>query len=159
VIGVLARAAALTAVYLLVLTSLAPGDVLVGALLGLALAATLRPRRPGRGARGSLAVALASAEAVLRTARETVTGSWRVVRFCLGARGAPGFVEVPRGDRTRHEVALWGVLTGEAPDEVVVDVDRARDVLIVHLIDARDPEGVRARHRRDHERWRRRVVR
>jgi len=159
VIAFLARAAALTAIYLLVLTSLAPGDVLVGALLGLGLASTLRPRRPGRAPAAALAVALACAEAVLRTARETVTGSWRVVRFCLGAPGAPGFVEVPRGDRTRHEIALWGVLTGEAPDEVVVDLDRARDVMIVHLIDARDPEGVRARHRRDHERWRRRVVR
>jgi len=43
------------------------------------------------------------------------------------------------------------VLTGEAPDEVVVDVDEERDLLIVHLVDAHDPEGVRERHRRTHE--------
>jgi multisubunit Na+/H+ antiporter MnhE subunit len=53
----------------------------------------------------------------------------------------------------------WGVLTGEAPDEIVVDVDVERDVLIVHLVDARDPDAVRARHRRAYERWQRTVVR
>ena len=52
-------------------------------------------------------------------------------------------------------VALWGVLTGEAPDEVVVDVDEARGVLIVHLVDAADPDAVRARHAGTHARWQR----
>jgi multisubunit Na+/H+ antiporter MnhE subunit len=85
-----------------------------------------------------------------------VIGSWRVARFCLGWRAAPGFVEIPRGDRSPIEVALWGVLTGEAPDEVVVDVDEVRGVLIVHLVDAADPDAVRERHRRAHDRLRRR---
>jgi multisubunit Na+/H+ antiporter MnhE subunit len=55
-------------------------------------------------------------------------------------------------------VALWGLLTGEAPDEIPVDVDEQRDVLIVHLVHARDPEAVRARHERTHERRLRRAV-
>jgi hypothetical protein len=54
---------------------------------------------------------------------------------------------------------MWGLLTGEAPDEVVVDVDRHRDVMTVHLVDAADGDAVRARHRRVHEQWRRRVPR
>jgi multisubunit Na+/H+ antiporter MnhE subunit len=157
VIGVLARAAALMAIYLLVMTSVAPGDVLVGGLLGLALAATLRPRHATRGAGASFAMIVAAVAATVRTAREMVVGTWRVVRFCLGATGSPGFVEVPRGDRTRHELAMWGLLTGEAPDEVVVDVDRGGEVMIVHLVDASDADAVRARHRRDHDAWRRRV--
>ena len=55
-------------------------------------------------------------------------------------------VEIPRDDRSRSNVALWGVLTGEAPDEVPVEVDEARGVLLVHLVDASDPPSVRARH-------------
>jgi multisubunit Na+/H+ antiporter MnhE subunit len=159
VIGILVRAAALTAIYLLVLTSLQPGDVLVGGILGLTIAVALRPRRRVRTPAASLAVGVAAGATVLRTAGEMVVGSWRVVRFCLGAPGAPGFVEVPRGDRTPHELAMWGLLTGEAPDEVVVDVDRHRDVMTVHLVDAADGDAVRARHRRVHEQWRRRVPR
>jgi multisubunit Na+/H+ antiporter MnhE subunit len=68
-------------------------------------------------------------------------------------------VEIPRGDRSRRAVALWGVLTGEAPDEYPVDVDTARDVLIVHVLDDRDPTAIRARHARAYERWQRDVVR
>jgi multisubunit Na+/H+ antiporter MnhE subunit len=145
----LARAAALAAVYLLVLTSVATGDLLVSAVLGLIVAWWLRPRgapaRPGE--RPHVRVA-AAAGMVADTATEMVLGSWRVVRFCLGARARPGIVEIPRDGRSRSNVALWGVLTGEAPDEVPVEVDEARDVLVEHLVDAGDPEAVRARHAR-----------
>ena len=37
-------------------------------------------------------------------------------------------------------------------------VDDDRDVLIVHIVDAGDPEGVRERHRREYERRQRNVV-
>jgi multisubunit Na+/H+ antiporter MnhE subunit len=153
VTATLLRAAALAAVYLLVLTSLKPGDIAMGMVLGLIVSVAVRSRLEASGRslppRGVAAV-------IFRTAGEMVIGSWRVARFCLGRRAAPGFVEIPRRDRTRMEVALWGVLTGEAPDEVVVDVDEVRGVLIVHLVDAADPDAVRERHRRTHDRLRRR---
>ena len=157
-IGLLLRAAGLTLVYLLVLTSVEPGDVAIGAVLGLAVAAWLTPHRAPSGppppvsARGAAAM-------LARTAAEMVRGSWRTVRFCLGAPARPGLVEIPRGDRTRVEVAVWGVLTGEAPDEYPVDVDAERDLLIVHLIDAGDPDAVRERHHATHERLRGRTGR
>jgi multisubunit Na+/H+ antiporter MnhE subunit len=157
--GVVLRAAGLTAVYLLVLTSLAPGDVLIGGLLGLALAASLRARRPLRGAATGPARVAAALAVAAQTLSEMIRGSWRVARFCLGWSASPGFVEIPRGGRSRISVALWGVLTGEAPDEVVVDVVAERDVLIVHLVDAREPDAIRARHRRAYECWQRKVVR
>ena len=50
------------------------------------------------------------------------------------------------------------MLTGEAPDEVPIDVDEQRRVLVVHLVDASDPAAVRARHRRTYERRQRRVA-
>ena len=150
----------LMAVYLLVLTSLKPGDALIGFGLGVGLAVALRPRLPGRQlATPRLAGVIALGPVLFSTAVEMVVGSWRTVRFCLGIGGRPGFVEIPREGRTRHGVALWGVLTGEAPDEVPVDVDEERDVLIVHLVDASNPDAVRERHRRVYERAQRKVVR
>ena len=49
--GILLRVAGLLAVYLLVLTSVAPGDILIGSLLAIALVAAARPRdrRPEAG--------------------------------------------------------------------------------------------------------------
>ena len=149
----LVRAAGLTGIYLLVLTSVAPGDILTGGLLGLAVAVALRPRGVRRTREAPLAQIGAVGSVMLRTGSEMILGSWRVARFCLGLPAAPGFVEIPRDDRSDGHVALWGVLTGEAPDEIVVDVDET--VLTVHLVDAGDPEAIRARHRRAQEPQRR----
>jgi multisubunit Na+/H+ antiporter MnhE subunit len=147
-------AAGLGAIYLLVLTSLAPGDVLTAIVLGLAVALLLRPR-PGVQGPGRLHLRASAVPVLVRdTAAEMVRGSWRVVRFCLTGYGRTGFVEIPRDGRTDADIALWGLVTGEAPDEIVVDVDDERDVLVVHLVDAGDPDGVRARHRRDLDRRR-----
>ena len=154
----LVRIAGLGAIYLLVLTSVAPGDVLVAALLaaGLVLAAGSEASRHGPAHWGRWAIAVG--RMVATTAYEVALGSVRVVRFCLTGEGSPGFVEVPRGDRSRHGVALWGVLVGESPDEYPVAVDDARHVLVVHLVDARDAEAVRARHAAARERFQRDVV-
>jgi multisubunit Na+/H+ antiporter MnhE subunit len=152
--AVLLRAAGLAAVYLLVLASVDPGDIAIGAALGLAVAIALRPADAPRGRMTTLAGPRAVAAVLGRTAAEIVVGTWRTVRFCLGGRAAPGFVEVPRGDRTDGDIAMWGLLTGEAPDEYPVHVDEKAGVLVVHVLDASDPEAVRARHRRTAERWR-----
>ena len=157
--GVVIRALGFTGIYLLVLTSTQPGDALLGLVLGIGLAVALRPRRAGAGAQTPTPAALlALGSVVARTAVEMARGSVRTARFCLGRGDRPGFVEIPRDGRSRHAVALWGVLTGEAPDEVPVDVDEERDVLIVHLVDASDPDAGRDRHRRAWERAQRKVV-
>jgi multisubunit Na+/H+ antiporter MnhE subunit len=156
---VIARALVLMGVYLLVMTSAKPGDVAAGLLVGLVLAVALRPRLPGRQpATPTLTGLVAFGQVLAMTAVDMARGSWRTARFSLRGGAQPGFVEVPREGRTRHAVALWGVLTGEAPDEVPVDIDEERDVLIVHLVDASDPEAVRERHRRAYERAQRKVV-
>jgi multicomponent Na+:H+ antiporter subunit E len=158
VTGILLRATGLVAVYLLVLTSTAPGDVLIGTLLALPIATALRSHRSRRTDVSVLTRVRAAGGLLAQTASEMVHGSWRVARYCIGDAGSPGFVEIPQADRSRLGVATWGVLTGEAPDEVVVDVDERRRVLIVHLVDASDPAAVRARHARTLERWQRKVV-
>jgi len=156
---VITEAIGFMGVYLLVMTSVQPGDAAAGLLLGLVLAAALRPRQPGRRPATPTPAGLVALGPVLaRTAIEMARGSWRTVLFCLRGSGSPGFVEIPRAGRSRHAVALWGVLTGEAPDEVPVDIDDERDVLIVHLVDASDPDAVRERHQRAYEGAQRKVV-
>jgi multisubunit Na+/H+ antiporter MnhE subunit len=134
----------LLAVYLLALTSVHPGDVLVGVALGAAIAAASR-RAP---AAGPLARRLAGVPALaLTTLGALVRGTWHVGLFTLRpGRARPGLVAIPRGPRTTSGVAAWSYLTALAPDELVVDVDEARGVLLVHVLDASDPEAVRRRH-------------
>jgi len=154
---VIVQALFLMGIYLLVMTSAKPGDAAVGLLLGLAVAVWLRPA-DGSAATPRPGALLALGRALAETAAEMVRGSWRTARFCLRGGGKPGFVEIPRAGRSRHAVALWGVLTGEAPDEIPVDVDEQRDVLVVHLVDASDPDAVRERHQLAYERAQRKAV-
>lgn len=150
----LLSALALAAVYLLVLTSLAPGDVATALVIGLVVALGMRAGRPDAGGGGLHLRARAVPGLIWETALEMARGTWRVVRFCLERQSASGLVEIPREGRSDADAALWGLITGEAPDEIVVDVDDERDVLVVHLTDASDPEAIRARHRAAYARWR-----
>jgi multisubunit Na+/H+ antiporter MnhE subunit len=149
------RVAGLTSIYLLVLTSLAPGDILIGGLLALALVVVSGVDGPRRDARGWARWTSGLVRMIAVTAWEIAVGTVRVVRFCLRDTDQSGFVEIPRGDRSRHGVALWGVLTGESPDEFPVAIDDERRLLIVHNVDVSDPESIRARHaaaREQHQR-------
>jgi multisubunit Na+/H+ antiporter MnhE subunit len=44
-----------------------------------------------------------------------------------------------------------------SPGEVLVDIDRSRGVMLVHVIDAHDPDAVRARHDHFYRRYQRGV--
>jgi multisubunit Na+/H+ antiporter MnhE subunit len=141
--------AGLVGIYLLVLTSLHPGDVLVGGLLAaLVVVATRRIRGGGEIHRRLDAHRLLGAPAlVVRIVADTAAGTWRVVRFCLHPdETRPGLVEVPAGSRSGSGLAAWGFINGLAPDELVVEIDEDRRVLLVHAVDADDPDAVRARH-------------
>ena len=98
-----------------------------------------------------------------RSARQPTMGAQRLLPQEVHSRmilrvSTRGGLEWLRHSVTDLDVALWGLITGEAPDEIVVDVDEERDVLVVHLTDAGDPDAVRARHRAALERHRRNEV-
>jgi len=161
-IALAVRVVGLAAIYLFVLTSVSPGDVLVGVVVaaGIVLSASrgiarANGRRVGDWARWFGAVA----RLIVATGWEIALGTVRVVRFCLAGTGHAGFVEIPRGDRSREAVALWGVITGEAPDEYPVAIDDERGMLIVHNLEADNPDKTRARHAAARERLQGPVVR
>lgn len=151
---------ALTIVYLLVLTSMHPGDILVGAVLSAAIAAASTLARPTDRIGPPLTKRLAAAPAfALGTLADMVRGNWHVAMYVLGGRRleSPGIVTIPRGQRTSAGVAAWGYITAISPDEIVLEADDERGVLVVHLLDARDVPAIRARHAETYERRHRRV--
>ena len=152
--------AALTIVYLLVLTSVHPGDVLLGAALSATIAAAATFPRPTSRADPPLTRRLAAAPAfALGTLADMVRGTWHVALYVLGRRRleSRGIVAIPKGERSTSGVAAWGYLTAISPDEIVVEADDERAVLLVHLLDARDVAAIRARHHWMYERRQRRV--
>jgi multisubunit Na+/H+ antiporter MnhE subunit len=149
-IAVLGRIAALTAVYLLALTSLAPADIGVGVVLAALVvtagrwirvptqASSPSPGMPGR--RRLAGVPALIIGTVIDMARE----SWQIAGYCLRGRlPAPGLVEVPIPKPAASSAAAWAIRVGLAPASVVVEVDEDQGRLLVHVPDARDPDAVR----------------
>ena len=159
-IAVVRRVAVLTAVYLLVLTSVAPGDILVGVLLAAGIVAAQRFVRRSERPRAETSTVrrLAGVPALVAgTVVDMARASWKVAGCCLRGRlPAPGMVTIPIGPRA-DSAAAWGVRVGLSPDTIVVEADEARGELLLHVLDARDPAAVRREQLDSYERRQRRV--
>lgn len=161
-LGGLLAVALLAAVYLLTLGSFAAPDVAAAALVGAAIAIGLR----GFLFRGAPLPArvLASRAArlpvyALAVGWEVVRGTWQVALVVAGVRKLrrPGIVAVPIGERSATGVAVSALAITLSPGELYVDTDAERGVMLIHVLDASDPEAVRDRHRRFYERFQRQV--
>jgi multicomponent Na+:H+ antiporter subunit E len=158
----------LTLVYALALASFHPWDLLFGAGLSAALLLASRrfvfgtdgtAQRPaGRGFTllGRVVAFVPFAAVVFR---EILVGTWEVTLVTLHLRPLmrPGIVAVPMGERTPTGVAVWAVVTGLPPGSFFADVDRERGVVLIHVLDARDPEAYRRQQEDFYRRYQSRV--
>ncbi|MCC8243230.1 Na+/H+ antiporter subunit E [Saccharothrix luteola] len=159
---VLLRVVALTSVYLLALTSLRPGDVLIGLLLSTLLvvvAGRVRPNAPPPTPPAALGRRLAGVPALVGgTLVDLAVGTWRTAVTLVGPSSAtPGLVEVPIPRTGPVPAAAWAVRVGFVPDSVVVEVDEERGRMLLHVLDTRDPEAVAAAQHDSYRRRQRRV--
>lgn len=153
----------LTIVYVLVLASLDPWDLALGAALSggvlVVFRAFLFGRRPvpiedlGRRA-------LAVPRFVWAVLVDITVGTWGVALVVLGIRplSSPGIVVVPLGERTEAGVVVSAFAATLAPGEYLVDVDWANRHMLMHVLDASDPDAVRERFDDFYHRYQRRLV-
>jgi multisubunit Na+/H+ antiporter MnhE subunit len=153
--------ALLTLVYALVLASFHPLDLATGAAVSCALFLAARRYLFGDepdtdGILGRVAAFAPFAAAVVR---EVVVGTWEVALVTLHLRPLerPGIVAVPIGERTLTGIAVTALVMTLSPGEFLVEVDWERRVMLMHVIDAGDPEEVRAAHERFYEHYQRKV--
>ncbi len=148
-------------VYLLVLGSFHPWDIAMGTVIsGILLYATRRftfrekPASPNFFSRLLHFWPFAVAEIW-----NIVQGTWQVALITLHIRPltCPGIVAVPIGDRTLTGVAVSALASTLSPGTFLVDVDWEAGVMLIHAIDASDPEEVRRDHQEFYERWQRKV--
>ena len=143
-----AAVALLTLLYALALASFDPLDLLFGAGLSAALVYISRRFVFGEDPGGGpplLGRAVAFVPFAFAVFREILRGTWQVTLVTLHLRplDEPGIVAVPIGERTPTGVSAWAVVTGLPPGSFFVDIDRERDVALIHVIDASDPDAFR----------------
>ena len=152
----------LVLVYALTLASAHPWDLAFGTLVAGATLTGYRrflfvgPAVPAgvllRRVAGFLPFAVALVWDIMR-------GTWNVGLVVLHLRPLlhPGIVAVPIADRTPLGVAVSGLATTLSPGAFLVDVDWDQRVMLIHVLDASDPEAVRAEHQRFYRRFQRHV--
>jgi multisubunit Na+/H+ antiporter MnhE subunit len=152
--------AALVATYLLVLASVDPWDLAFGVLLGTILLVAARTYVFGGWPRpishlGRRAVAFVPL--VLATIWDIVRGTWAVALVVLHFRPLrrPGIVAVPFGERTPLGVAVSALIVTMSPGAYLVDIDNEERVMLLHVLDASDPDAVRAEFQEFYRRFQR----
>lgn len=155
----------LTIVFCLALASFAVWDIVIGALLGTLVVVLFHgavPAIPGR-SNGQLPAWPSRAVHFIPfagiTIWEILIGSVRVALIVMGVRKLehPGIVAVPIGERSKFGVMVTGITTSLAPGSILLDVDWNRHMMLVHVIDASDPDGVRADMQELYDRYQRKV--
>jgi multisubunit Na+/H+ antiporter MnhE subunit len=151
----------LTLVYAFVLGSFKPLDLAFGAMVSGALILATRamtywdePQRVGILTRVIYFWPFAAA-----TIRDIITGTIEVTLVTLNIKPlvSPGIVAVPIGERTPTGVAVSSQASTLIPGTYLVDVDYERGVMLIHSIDASDPEAVIEDHQRFYRRYQSKV--
>jgi multisubunit Na+/H+ antiporter MnhE subunit len=152
--------ALLTLVYAMVLTSFDSFDLLFGAILSAAMLYTFRAfvwdgrPDPLPGLLGRFAAFFPFVWAVMV---DVVQGTWEVALVTLHLRPLcrPGVVKVPVGERTPTGVAVSALVTTLSPGAFLIEANE--DFMMLHLIDASDPDAVREKLEDFYQRYQRKV--
>ncbi len=141
----------LTALWMLTLASTYLLDVVLGLLVATAVVTAVPGTRSviAEGDPPPLARRLLAFPGfALATLREIAVGTWDLTLRVLHLRPVdrPGIVLVPIGERTGAGLAATALADTLSPGEVLIDVDHERGVMLVHVMDASDPDAVRAKH-------------
>jgi multisubunit Na+/H+ antiporter MnhE subunit len=155
----------LTIVFCLTLATNDPWDILVGAVLGSIVFGVFHdalPSIPGKPKSELPSLPYRMLHFIPFagiTIWEILIGSVRVALIVVGLRKLehPGIVAVPIAGRSKMGVVVTGITTSMAPGSIVLDVDWDRQLMLVHVIDASDPDKVRADMQALYDRYQRKV--
>jgi len=141
--------AGLTGIYCLALASAAWQDMVVGAALAAGLTSTLGRRfLPKPLPDGGYVIHVITYSPVFAWLLlvDVVKGTWLVASIVCGLKPLehPGIVRVPLGNHSPHSVGVVGLLVTVSPGSFLVDVDWDDRVMLVHYMDASNPDKCRA---------------
>lgn len=152
----------LMTIYSMILLSVQPWDLVIGAAIATGVVVVFR-----RHLFGSTLEPLPRfgqrVFALLRFAwfvfTDVMEGLWLVLSIVLGLRPLPpsGIIAIPLGERTASGVAVTAWATGLSPGTLVIDVDWEQRVMLIHFIDVSEPKELRRKMQISYERYQRPV--
>lgn len=152
----------LTLVYALALASFDPWDLALGAAASAVVLVTFRRVLFGERVTSIDRLgrrALAFPRLAWRVLADITVGTWRVAAVVLHLRPLehPGIVVIPLGERSDMGAVVTAFAHTLSPGEYVVDLDLTERRLLMHVLDASDPDAVRASFAEFYDRYQRKV--
>ncbi len=153
----------LTGIYMMVLASFHPWDLFFGAVISGALVYTFRSFVFGDANGGSeplpdlvgrIVAFFPFAGAV---AWDVAKGTWEVALVVLHLKPltTSGIIKVPVGERTPGGVAVSALVTTLSPGAFLIEANQ--EYMLIHLIDASDPDAFREEREEFYQRYQKRV--
>lgn len=138
----------LALIYSLVLASFAAQDVLLGMLIAGGFAWTFRKAIfPATLPENSYVVHIIVflPKFLTMLGWDIVKGTWQVATFVIGLRRLdhPGIVSIPLGNHSPAGTGIVGLFITLSPGSFLVDIDWDDRAMLVHVIDASDPDMIR----------------
>jgi multicomponent Na+:H+ antiporter subunit E len=152
-----------TAVYALTVASFAWEDLALGFALSSVVLLTFRnvllPSRLPSAAQVLKAIAVFPLF-LLIALKEIFVGTWQVASFVIGVRKLehPGIVRVPLGRRSKPSAGLAGLVLTLSPGTFLIAIDWEEREMLVHAIDASDPDQLREGYDTFYERYEQHLV-
>lgn len=143
--------------WLILQSSLAPGTVLLGAVLAV-IAPLVMPKLEPVRARVSAPLQVLELTAIVL--RDVVRSNYAVARILLGSVGrerVSGFVRIPLDLRDRYGLATLAIILTATPGSLWVQYDAARGTLLLHVFDLLDEQAWRDIVKERYERRLRRI--
>lgn len=86
---------------------------------------------------------------------DIVRDSWLIIKITLGIESLrrPGIIKYPIPTKSRYGAAPVGYFITLSPGSFLVDIDWEENMLLVHVIDASDPEGLRRNAEKYYRLW------
>lgn len=152
----------LALIFVLDLASLDPVDFVIGLVIAVGAVVMFSPHLLERGGPSPISMVkriMAAPWMLVGITLNIIKGTIDVSAIVLGLRPLrqPGIVAVPFGDRTRLGVVISSLETTLAPGSFLVDIDWQQRVMLIHAIDASDPDKVRNDHQEFYERFQKAV--
>jgi multicomponent Na+:H+ antiporter subunit E len=150
----------LTGVYAMVLASFHPWDLFFGVVVSGVLVYAFRSfvfggsPNPLTGLAGRAAAFFPFAVAVVW---DVLKGTWEVALITLHVKPLvePGVVKLPVGERTPTGVAVLGLVTTLSPGAFLIEAND--EFMLIHVIDASDPDAFLAEREDFYRRYQRKV--
>lgn len=150
----------LTGIYVMVLASFHPWDLFFGVVVSGALVYGFRSfvfgGRPDP-LTGLAGRAAAFFPFVVAVVWDVLKGTWEVALITLHIKPLvePGVVKLPVGERTPTGVAVLGLVTTLSPGAFLIEAND--EFMLIHVIDASDPDAFREEREDFYRRYQRKV--